>query len=252
MNSIRRAPLSRACRVVAAAVTLSALTAPAVVGQAEPEVELERTVSPQIWVDYNPSVFLSPKVNLYGDIGFRTELQSEGWWRLVIRPNILYSVSNSVRLGGGLNSFNTFNQEIADRWELRAWQGATAVWPRWRVPLDHRLKLEERFDFDTRTWDSRNSLRLRYRLRGTFRWGAFLQDERSWRALLSLEVFATLAGQQGQFREQARLAAGIERSVSREVTVRIEAAWQKEGQALFIGRGEVDDLFLRVRVFQNW
>jgi hypothetical protein len=240
-------------RLPIAALSLSLLWTPAAFAQeerGEPE-EAESEVSSQIWVDYNPSLYLTPKLNLFGDVGFRTELQSGGWWRLLLRANAMYSLSNSLRVGGGLHNFFTFNDEVDNRWELRPWQGADLIWPRWRVPLDHRLMFEERLDFNTVTWESRISLRLRYRLRGTFRWDA-VHEDRWWRALLSLEFFAPLAGQQGQFREQARLSAGIERSFRWTLRLRLEVAWQKEGQALFIGRGDVSDIFFRFRIYQNW
>ena len=133
-----------------------------------------------------------------------------------MRMEAKYAVSSSLRIGGGVHNFFTFNNVIDNRWELRPWQGATLVWPRWRVPLDHRLQ------------------------------------DRWWRALMSLEFFAPLAGEQGQFREQARLSVGIERSFRLELRLRIELAWQKEGQALFIGGGPVNDLFFRFRIYQNW
>jgi hypothetical protein len=240
-------------RLAIAALSLSLLWTPATFAQEEPEEpeEPETEVSPQLWVDYNPSVYLNPKLNLYGDVGFRTELQSGGWWRLLLRANAMYSLSNSLRVGGGLYNFFTFNDKIDDRWELRPWQGAELVWPRWRVPLDHRLMFEERFDFNTVTWQTNASLRLRYRLRGTFRWHA-VQEDRYWRVLASTEVFMTLAGQQGQFREQVRLSVGIERSFRWTLRLRLEVAWQKEGEAFFIGRGDVSDVFFRFRIYQNW
>ena len=233
---------------------LLAVTGPlSALAQEEPEEpeEPETEVSPQLWVDYNPSVLLTPKLNLFGALGYRTELQSSGWWRLVIRPNAMYSLSNSLRVGGGLGNFLTFNEEIDNRWELRPWQGADLVWPRWRIPIDHFLRLEERFDFNTETWEARISLRIRYRLRASFRWDA-KQEDRYWRALVATEVFATLAGDQGQFREQVRLQAAIERSLAFLLRLRFEFAWQKEGEAFFIGRGDVSDLWLRIRIYQNW
>ena len=33
-------------------------------------------VSPQVWIDYNPSVFLNDKLELFGDVGARRELGS--------------------------------------------------------------------------------------------------------------------------------------------------------------------------------
>ena len=242
-----------AARIAIAVLSLGLVTPPPAFAQGEPEEpgEPESNVSPQLWIDYNPSVMLSPKLNLFGDVGFRTALESGGWWRLPLRANAMYSLSNSLRVGGGLHNFFTFNDEIDDRWELRPWQGADLVWPRWRIPLDHRLMLEERFDFNTATWETQASLRLRYRLRASFTWNA-IQADRYWRALLSTEGFLNLAGQQGQFREQVRVSAGIERSLRRTVRFRYEVAWQKEGEAFFLGQGEVDEIFFRFRFYQNW
>ena len=35
-------------------------------------------VSPQLWMDYDPSVQVSPRVQLFGDFGARTEIESGG------------------------------------------------------------------------------------------------------------------------------------------------------------------------------
>ena len=69
---------------VALSATLWVLSSSLALGQEAPEEpeEPESEVSPQIWVDYNPSLYLNPKLNFYGDAGFRTELESGGWWRL--------------------------------------------------------------------------------------------------------------------------------------------------------------------------
>lgn len=244
---------SRRCRFAGWAVLLGLSWTPSAFGQGEPEEpeEPETEVSAQLWVDYNPSVLLTPRLDLYGNLGYRTQLKSGGWWRLVIRPNAMYRLVGTLEVGGGLGNFLTFNEEIENRWELRPWQGARLVWPRWRIPLDHFLRFEERFDFNTGTWESRSSLRLRYRLRATFRWGA-KQEDRYWRALLTTELFANLAGEQGQFTEQARVQLAIERSLRFMLRLRFEVAWQKEGQAFFIGRGDVSDFWFRIRFYQNW
>ena len=113
------------------------------------------------------------------------------------------------------------------------------------------LRLEERFDFNTKTWELSASLRLRYRLRATFRWDA-VQKGRYWRAPAGTEVFVTLAGDQGQFREQVRVQVAIERSFRLLLRLRFEVAWQKEGAAFFIGQGDVSDLWFRLRIYQNW
>ncbi len=53
-------------------LSLGFFWAPSAFAQKEPE-EPESEVSPQIWVDYNPSVLLTLKLDLFGDIGYRAE-----------------------------------------------------------------------------------------------------------------------------------------------------------------------------------
>lgn len=161
-------------------------------------------VSPQLWMDYDPSVQLSPRVRLFGDFGARTQLETGGWWRIVARPSVRYDISGQAWIGGGFGNFYTFNEGIADRWELRPWQGVDVAWPKWKFPLRHYVRLEERFDFNTATWASSVSLRGRYRISLSRQWATIIREDRFWRAFGSLERFVSLAGEQGQSREQVR------------------------------------------------
>ena len=138
---------------------------------------------------------------------------------------------------------------IANRLEMRPWQGVRLNWPNWKLPFDHLLRLEERFEWNTSTWELDASLRLRYRLRVSYRWAALLREDRHWKAHGSAEIFGRLAGQDGQFQEQVRLALGIERSFPRKARLRIEIVWQKVDE--LIG-GPVNDIYIRVRVFHGW
>ena len=231
--------------LLTACVPLAALLAPSpAAGQDESDV------APEIWLDYNPSYVLSPKVDLYGDIAVRTQTDSGGWWRFIVRPNARYVINETLLIAGGVGSFYTSNEEIEDRWEIRPWQGATAVWPRLPFDLQHVLRLEQRFDFNTETWSSNSSLRLRYRLRASKRWSTPWKPETYWRLLGSIELFGTLAGTQGQSQEQVRLTAGLERGSASPVRVRLELTWQKAGR--FIGEGSFSELFLRLRIFHRW
>ncbi|MFV1986868.1 MAG: DUF2490 domain-containing protein [Gemmatimonadota bacterium] len=233
--------------VSAALVTVAWGPRPA---SAQTNIEIDR-VRPQLWVDYNPTVPLTSKWSLIGDVGVRSELKADGWWRVVVRPGVEYKLSDVVRVGGGVGNFITGNDIAADRWEIRPWQGIAATWPNWKLPFHHFLRLEERFDLDTQTWRSATSLRIRYLIGTSYRWGSFFWGSEFWEVSASLEMFGTLAGEQGQSREQVRAALGIERSASRAVRVRFEAVWQKRG-LLFVSDQTVDDLFLRVRVYHEF
>jgi hypothetical protein len=207
-------------------------------------------VRPQLWMDYDPSVQVSPRVRLFGDFGARTELESGGWWRIVARPSVRYDISDQTWIGGGIGNFYTLNDVIADRWEIRPWQGVEIAWPKWRFPIRHYIRLEERFDFNTATWGSKNSLRGRYAVRMEQKWATLYGEDRYWRAFGSLEVFVTLAGEQGQSQEQMRAMLGFERSVGPSLSFQGEIVWQKRG-LFFLADESVSDIFLRARIFHR-
>jgi hypothetical protein len=232
---------------LAALVTVVSGARPA---SAQTAAEVDR-VSPQLWVDYNPTVPLNSRWSLIGDVGVRSELKADGWWRVVVRPGVRYQLSEAVWLAGGVGNFITDNDLLANRWEIRPWQGVGATWPNWKFPLYHLLRLEERFDLNTDTWASATSLRIRYMIGTSYQWGTLFRSPEFWEASASLEMFATLAGEQGQSREQVRAVLGVERSANRALRVGFEAVWQKRG-LLFVSDQSVDDLFLRVRVYHEF
>jgi hypothetical protein len=118
------------------------------------------------------------------------------------------------------------------------------------MSLTHYVRLEERFDFDTRTWTSQVSLRGRYQLKASLKWEA-VQPDRYWSLTGIVEGFLTLAGDEGQFREQVRATIGLERSFRRSLRIRGEVSWQQRGRVV-VPDAEISDVFLRVRIFQGW
>lgn len=205
--------------------------------------------SNQYWVDYNPSWVISPKVTVGGDLGYRTQLESGGWHRFVLRPGVDIPVKY-VTLKAGIGNFFTFSDDIQNRWEIRPYQGAAWVWPRSRANFDHFLRLEERFDFNTVDWSSYNSLRGRYRLRVRFIF-AETRPHRFWRAYGSGELFVNLAGTEGLMREQFRITLGMERSFSLKLRFRLEGIWQQQ-EITFLPSDSAEEIYLRLRFYQNF
>ena len=214
--------------------------------QAQSEVNISR----QIWLDANPAYYFTPHQQIYGDIGIRRELENKGWWRLVVRPSFRAWLGSIFYLSAGVGNFFTYNETIENRWEIRPFQGLNFRWPRWQTPVSHYIRLEERFDFNVKSWQSKNSMRLRYQLGTSYRWAA-LQPGRFWQATANMEAFLTLTGQQGQFQEQARATLGLDRSYANDLRIRFEVTWQQE--RLFFNTSEnASDIYFRFRVYRNW
>jgi hypothetical protein len=219
------------------------------IGVSGPVSAQDDDISQQIWLDYNPVWTLPDSLELYGDVGVRTELGQQGWGKIVVRPSIRGSVGK-FRWSGGIGGFFTGNVSAPDGIEIRPFQGITATWPRRRIfHIEHYARLEERFEWETDTWNSDQSLRFRYRLQTRYSFSGPLENAQ-WQVLLHGEAFFTVAGNAGQFDEKVRIGAGLELATGAALRTRLDLTWQKVG-TLFSG-APTDDLYIRVRVFQRW
>jgi hypothetical protein len=140
------------------------------------------------------------------------------------------------------------DDDTGDHWELRPWQGVNLTWPREPFLLEHYVRMEERFDFETASWNVRRSLRTRYRV-GTFVQWATPQNGTHWRIMGSLEGFVTTAGDRDRLPTQLRFSFGLECGFQAGLRVQFEAAWQLRDRPL--AEGTADELFLRLRFFQR-
>lgn len=169
---------------------------------------------------------------------------------MVLRPSIRIPISNRFKFSTGLGNFFTVNKIIDNRWEIRPFQGVFFNWPQWRIPIRHYIRLEERFDLNTTTWNSLNSIRGRYQLALSYRWAA-IQANRYWEVSTMGEVFYTFIGEQGQFQEQARVTLGLDRSYRFNLHFRIEITWQQE-QLFYDTSRSASDIYFRFRYMYSW
>jgi hypothetical protein len=122
----------------------------------------------------------------------RTALGANEWVRFVARPGVRGPVG-PFRLAGGIGTFYRLNKTIADHLEIRPFQGIAATWPNTRrLRLQHYLRLEERFEWETADWTLAASLRTRYRLQLDYSFSGFASGS-DWRVVLHIEGFLTLA-----------------------------------------------------------
>jgi hypothetical protein len=208
-------------------------------------------LSEQIWIDVNPSYYFDPHKKLYASLGVRRELEDDGWWRLVIQPGYRTKATQRLFFSAGLENLFTFNPSSANQWELRPVQSLDLAWPRGQLPLRHRLRLEERFDFNTETWSTKISLRLRYKLNAAYRFAA-VQEHRFWQVTAAGEAFFTITGTEGQFQERSRLTLGVDRSLDLDIHFRFELTWQYESPLFDDGDDTGSSLYFRFRLMKSW
>jgi hypothetical protein len=186
--------------------------------------EGEAELSEQLWLDYNPRWTDRSHREIFGDIGVRTAFGDNEWVRFVVRPGIRGPVG-PFRLAGGIGTS----------------KGR-------RLRLQHYLRLEERFVSETADWTLDPSLRARYRLQVDHSFSGFAAGS-DWRLVFHMELFVTLAGNEGLLDEQFRVGVGVGRNVGSVLRVRADFTWEK---VAFDFGSHADQLFIRLRVYQGW
>jgi hypothetical protein len=210
--------------------------------------EEESGVSEQLWIDYNPRWTDPSHREIFGDIGVRTVLGDNEWVRFVARPGIRGPVG-AFRLAGGIGFLYRLNKSGADVLEVRPFQGIGATWPRLKwIRLQHYVRLEERFQWETDDWSLTTSLRARYRLQTEFSFSGFRPGS-DWRVVLHVEGFLTFVGNAGLEDEKRRIGFGVGHNVGSALRLRADFTWEKTGLEFF---GPSDNFFLRFRIYQGW
>jgi hypothetical protein len=206
--------------------------------------------SKQIWVDFNPSYYFDKDFRIFGDAGIRNEFEYNAWWKIVVRPSVGGKLGGIFYYTAGIGNFYTLNKFIKNRWEIRPYQGVSFTLRPLNMPVTSYIRLEERFDYNTTDWKSVNSMRLRYQLSLSCKWGN-VQPDRFWQVFLTGEAFFPLAGTEGQFREQFRLSLGLVRKFDREVNMSFELTAQQQ-QLFFDPAENISVVYFRFRVYHNW
>lgn len=180
----------------------------------------------QIGLDFVPSYYFSPAFQVTGEVGVERQMNNNGWKQFIFNPYIRTWLGKRMNFYAGIGNYYTVNKYVNNRWEIRPHQSVVFSWPKFVVPIRHRIRLEERFDFNTNTWTSNNSIRGRYRIGTAYRWRT--TETKYWEADLTFEFFFNLWGVEGEFQEQARISLGVDRGLKRNLVLRFELTWVKE------------------------
>ena len=118
-------------------------------------------------------------------VGVRTVVGENDWVRFLARPGVRGPVG-AFRLHGGIGVFYLLNQQLADRLEIRPFQGISAIWPKWRrLRLRHYVRFEERLEWETADWTLDASLRGRYQLQVDYSFSGFTSSS-DWRVMFHI------------------------------------------------------------------
>ena len=216
-------------------------------------------IAKQVRIDLVPQWYSKDALKVYGQISVRKEWHKTDWLRYVVKPSVAYSLDKYWSIRAGLGLLYTDNKpleniDLNDRFEIRPFQGLTYNYKlsdSWKV--DAYGRMEERFDFDTQTWDSINSLRLRLRLRIIYKFDAYRQGK-YYRVMASGEGFSSLSQSTHQTDEKYRISFAVERSFSHSQKARLEMTWEAKEFHYFSSseNATYDQIYLRFIYYPTW
>ena len=204
----------------------------------------------QIRLDLVPQWYAKNNIKVYGQLSVRKEFQKNDWIRYVLKPSIAYSLDDKWSLRAGLGLLYTDNKdfqgfEIPNRFEIRPYQGIKYNYTlnsAWSLNVYGRV--EERFDFNTQTKDSLDSLRLRLKVGTIYKFDAY-RPGKYYRAMLSMEGFSTVSDVKHQINEKYRVILGLERSFNHNQKGQVEVSF--EGQD-----SSYNQIYLRFVYYPTW
>ncbi len=210
----------------------------------------------QIWLDFNPSYKINEHFYFYGDVAARTIFPNE-WYRFIIGPSVKFKNEEPLfkkldyedELHAGIRFLFTSNKHTDNRLEIRLFQGYKIKWLKsTHFELKNYLRIEERFENDTKDWDNNFDVRLRIATIFTYKFNRDLNktNKRSY-MYANIELFGNLNGVK-QFNDVIRATAGYGHPINDK--------WRGEiNLSYFYTRGTIEesfntnDMVLRLRAF---
>jgi len=174
----------------------------------------------QLWPVFHQAWKPHGKWQPGGNTGLRFQADDlSAYSRIQVGGTVRYLFNRSIDARAGLRLFYTFQTGI-NQFELRPYQGAQLIWPRFnKIDLRSLVRLEERFVFQTGSSPG-VSLRLRYQLSTAIPIGNLLEHVTGYNRIsipLSAELFFSDPDDvQEQFGSTLRLTAGISYIVNDE------------------------------------
>jgi hypothetical protein len=118
----------------------------------------------QIWTDLFLQQTLNNNFRFLFHANYKHLMDDRKWDQYMIRPTIVYTMSDYVYFQGGIQVLYT-DQGKLNKLEIRPWQGMNVFFPRiGGIHINHFIRLEERFFYQNIGEGQSSSLRARYAL----------------------------------------------------------------------------------------
>jgi hypothetical protein len=206
----------------------------------------------QTWIDYTTNNWINSNWLYYGDYGLRGLLTVDEWSQYTVNPAFLYRSDEKLTFHAGSRLMFTDNTSTSNTFEVRPWQGARYIWPRFeRFYLDHYFRIEERFVWYTNIDEFEFSLRSRYRLR--LRTMDFLLPliPTKFTSAVSFELFMDITSEIHEtYVGRNRITFGLGNHVTKDLLIELDFILQKSRKEVTSDFETVDHIF-RFRIKHN-
>jgi hypothetical protein len=215
----------------------------------------ERNITTEhIWFDFYNYFPLTQKLEYDGDLGFRHAFSDFPWSRIYIRPSLLYRWKKTVRFHGGVKFSYTFQDIVANNFEIRPWLGIKIIFPKIRrFTFRHFLRVEQRFELNTGKdeWTSQTRLRYKLGLRVPINHPTLI--DKTFYVPLSIELFDNAAGDLTErFASRGRFTAGLGYRFDKKWRLEFEYTLQGSRDTRLEGFKGSDNLFhLKLRWYHS-
>lgn len=202
----------------------------------------------QLWLDVLPHIGLSDRLEYFGDMGVRLDFEDTRQNTILGRPSLRYALTEHWEVHGGVGFFYTFVDSAGDQFEMRPWQGVRLSWPRvWRLQFKNYLRIEERVIWNTDTWDSDFTLRLRLQIATAVPLNAAATTY----IPVAFEGFGDISGDAtvDAYRNKARFYVGLGQQIKDTWAMEAELILQRS-RSTSQDDFNLDDVILRVRLIR--
>lgn len=205
--------------------------------------------SESIWLDFNLHANVNDRLQLYGDVGYRSILRDDSESRWNIRPSVLYRLNDRWMLRGGVGVFYEFRDLYTNRVELRPFQGVQYnIDPTDNLRLNILGRVEERMSFDDISDDFvQFELRFRLRLSGQYELLNPLGDN-YWFFPFSIELFRSVEERLTELsRDRVRFYLGVGYNLDEMWRITFLTNFEVDGRALD-PNASVNNLLFQLKV----
>lgn len=199
-----------------------------------------------LWLGYYNSIILNTKWSFNSDIQFRTKNELKDYSQALVRSDISYKLKDRLTISVGFAHFRYFLNNIKTRREWRPWQELKLIDKVGNCKVNHRLRVEQRFNENIKNDETTNEylFNFRFRYRFDLRYPILKETEsgNNLYAIVGNEIMIN-AGNNISYNyfDQDRLYVGINYEINKKITLQLQYmhVWQQASNGLTLNSNEV-------------